>query len=164
MRPQVQSSTSVVLLLLFSEKAAVQQPCQHLPREEMFSQTLFSTVPKVCLHAPSRYRCWRQVVVLRMTAQHKLVPVYRHNNVNYQNILDDVLNEMDRCIQQWQAATSLETHLSTTTTNWADWYCIWYFLSDLSMLVLRYLEKSRHLTEPPNQPAQVILSNVDTES
>ena len=143
-------------------RKAVQQTRKYLPWEEMFSQILSSTVPTVCLHASFQNHYQRRVVVLRITAQHKVTPVCCHSNINYQIILDNDPSNLVFFLLQWQAATSLKRHWSPTMKQ-AEWYSILHFLLDLSLLVLHYVKKSWYFIKVPNKTAQVILNNINTE-
>lgn len=134
-------------------KAAVCVAGTSLPWEEMFSQILFSIVPKACWHASFQDHCQRQVVVLRITAH--IRQVCCHNNINHRIILHNDPSNLLFYLLHWKAATSLKKTLISYHEMGSEvlyilllFFCIfiiiiilyisYYFLSDLSLLVLYY--------------------------
>lgn len=112
------------------KKEAVQQTCKHLPWEERSSQILFSTVPKECLHASFQYRRQRWAVVLRISAQHRIIQVCCYYKMNYQIILANDPSNLVFHVLQWQAARWLEKALiSHHETGWVVLYIIFSFRS-----------------------------------
>lgn len=96
-------------------KAAVCMACTSLPWEEMFSQILFSTVPKACWHAAFQDHCQRQVVVLRITAH--IRQVCCHNNINHRTIMHNNPSNLIFYLLHWQAATSLKKNIDLLPWN-----------------------------------------------